>query len=414
MNSTHHVLIIGFVWPEPDSSAAGSRMLQLIDLFIRQGWKVTFASTALASDYMVDLDKIGVAQERIVLNDSGFDTFVKQLNPSIVLFDRFMTEEQFGWRIAENCPNALRILDTEDLHCLRHARHLAIKEDREFSTSDLFSDIAKREVASILRSDISLMISEVEIDLLRNFFKVDSTLLHYLPFLLKPINRNNIAWSTFEEKKDFVFVGNFHHEPNRDAMLYLKEHIWPQIRKKLPNAIMKVYGAYLPPRIAQLHKPEFGFYIMGRAQSSMEVVENAKVVLAPLRFGAGIKGKLTEAMICGTPSVTTSIGAESMHGELDWNGIIVNSPEDFAIAAVTLYQDAEMWDTSRENGIEIINQRFQASKFETQFIVYIQDVISNLENRRLENFTGAMLLHQTMAATKYMSRWIEVKSRLSE
>ena len=66
----------------------------------------------------------------------------------MVLFDRFMMEEQFGWRVVENCPNALRLLDTEDLHCLRQARQLALKEDRTFTTEDLFSDIAKREIAS--------------------------------------------------------------------------------------------------------------------------------------------------------------------------------------------------------------------------------------------------------------------------
>ena len=132
------VLIIGFVWPEPNSSAAGSRMMQLIQLFKEQGWKVTFACAAASSPYMADIASMGVEVREIVLNDSGFDIFVKELGPFIVLFDRFMVEEQFGWRVAEQCPDALRILDTEDLHCLRHGRRMALKEEREFVKEDLF------------------------------------------------------------------------------------------------------------------------------------------------------------------------------------------------------------------------------------------------------------------------------------
>ena len=88
------------------------------------------------------------------------------------MFDRFMMEEQFGWRVDKYCPNALKILDTEDLQCLRNARHDAHKAGREFSHSDLHSDIAKREIAAILRSDISLIISHYEMQLLNDVFKV--------------------------------------------------------------------------------------------------------------------------------------------------------------------------------------------------------------------------------------------------
>ena len=122
MIGNQHVLIIGFVFPEPNSSAAGGRMVQLISIFKQHSFDVTFASPAMDSDFMVDLESLCVAKKTIALNCSSFDVFVKELNPSIVLFDRFMMEEQFGWRVAENCPDALRLLDTEDLHCLRLAR----------------------------------------------------------------------------------------------------------------------------------------------------------------------------------------------------------------------------------------------------------------------------------------------------
>ena len=227
------LLIIGFVWPEPNSSGAGTRMLQLIEVFLKQDWKITFASAASDSEFMFDVTSLGVEKVAIAINDSGFDDFVKALNPTIVLFDRFMVEEQFGWRVAEHCPNALRVLDTIDLHSLRLARQKAAKERVEFHLDDLYSDTAKREIASILRCDISLLISEVEMELLQKHYKVDRSLLYYLPFLVDAIDQDTMqSWFPFKDRKDFIFIGNFLHEPNWNAVQYLKESIWPLIRKE--------------------------------------------------------------------------------------------------------------------------------------------------------------------------------------
>ena len=413
MNQVQKLLIIGFVWPEPNSSAAGGRMIQLILLFKAQGFSITFASPAQNSDFMVDLQEYEVEKKSIELNNSSFDVFIKELNPDVVLFDRFMMEEQFGWRVAENCPDALRLLDTEDLHCLRLSRQKAFKENRSFSIADLFvEEVAKREIASILRCDLSLMISEFEMELLESAFKIDKALLHYLPFLLEPIDDTEIKRiPSFEERKDFIFIGNFLHEPNWNAVQYLKDTIWPLIKKRLPEAVLNVYGAYPSQKVLQLHNSKDGFLIMGRANDAQEVVQEARVVLAPLRFGAGIKGKLLEAMQCGTPSITTSIGSESMHGDMPWNGFITDDIVNFVDTAVQLYQDKEIWGRAQQNGITIINQRYSKGLFETDFRTKIEFLRSNLQQHRLHNFMGAMLQHHTLKSTKYMSRWIEEKNK---
>jgi hypothetical protein len=413
MNVKQSVLIIGFVFPEPNSSAAGGRMVQLISIFKEQGFEVTFASPAMESDYMVDLEALGVSKKSIALNCSSFDVFIKELNPTIVLFDRFMMEEQFGWRVAENCPDALRLLDTEDLHCLRLARQKAFRENRSFSTDDLLvEDVAKREIASILRCDVSLMISEYEMELLHAIFKIDTDLLYHLPLLLEPITVSTIQnLPSFEERKNFVFIGNFLHEPNWNGVQYLKEIIWPPIRKHMPEAVLEIYGAYPSQKVLQLHKPAEGFHIMGRANDALDVVKNARAVLAPLRFGAGIKGKLLEAMQCGTPSVTTTIGAESMHGDLPWNGFIADDAPIFADKAVELYQDKILWLKAQERGFEIIERRYLKSLFENDFIQHIKKVQTHLKQYRLHNFMGTMLQHHTLTSTKYMSRWIEEKNK---
>ena len=405
-------MIIGKVWPEPSSSAAGSRTLQLINLFLEQNWQVSFACAASESDYSFDLKSLGISTLHIVLNDSSFDDLVKNMQPHMVLFDRFTSEEQFGWRVAQNCPNALRILDTIDLHCLRLARQEAIKQNRDFSLLDLNSDFAKREIASIYRSDVSLMISDYEMDLLINHFKIDNSLLHYVPFLLDPILKKDNQWPSFSEREHFLSIGNFLHEPNWDAVLYLKQFIWPLIRKQLPKAEIHIYGAYPSKKVFDLNNIKEGFLIKGRADSVERVMKKTKVCLAPLRFGAGIKGKLIDAMQYGVPSVTTDIGAEAMHGEFPWNGIIANQPHKFAEAAVELYTNEIKWQEAVENGAQILNNFFQKSNHSDLLIDKLLILKNQLKSHRSSNFIGEMLMHHTVMGTKYMSLWIEAKNKL--
>lgn len=413
MNSKiQHIIIIGTVWPEPGSSAAGSRTLQLIEQFQKQNWKITFACAAADSDHMINFNSYGIDKVTIELNSNSFDEFIKQLKPDIVLFDRFMMEEKFGWRVAENCPDALRILDTIDLHCLRLARQTAFKEKRDFKAEDLFSDVAKREIASIYRCDCTIMISIFEMELLQNHFKIPTELLHYTPFLLDPITENDTqTWPSFEERKHFVTIGNFLHEPNWNAVLFLKEEIWPLIRQQLPEAELYIYGAYASPKVNQLHQPKEGFFIKGRAASAKEVMLSARICLAPLRFGAGLKGKLIDAMECGTPSVTTTIGAEAMHGGLNWAGVVTNGVNDFVNGAVNLYTDKEAWLKAQRQGVHIINEVFNKECHSKLLIDHINNLKEKLYIHRQTNFVGAMLMHHTISGTKYMSRWIEEKNK---
>jgi len=413
MNQAKKLLIIGFVWPEPNSSAAGGRMMQLISIFKKDGFEITFASPALDSDFMVDLSDFGVEKKSIELNNSSFDDFIMELNPDVVLFDRFMIEEQFGWRVAENCPKAIRLLDTEDLHCLRTARQKAFKQNRIFELMDLLSEeVAKREIASILRCDLSYIISEFEMKILKDVFKIDSGLLQYLPFLVDEMSEEDlIKLPSFKERKNFVFIGNFLHEPNWNTVQYLKETIWPSIKKQFPEAVLEVYGAYPSQKVLQLHQPKNGFFIMGRAEDANEVVKKARVVLAPIRFGAGLKGKLLEAMQCGTPSVTSTIGAEAMHANLPWNGFVSDDIEEFAKQAISLHQDENLWSQSQKNGVTIINQCYQKEKCSEGLIFAVNSLLNDSESHRLYNFMGSLLQHHTLKSTKYMAKWIEAKNK---
>ena len=407
----HSLLIIGQTFPEPTTTAAGGRMLQLIEMFISHGYAITFASSASSSEKSFNLDSIGVATQQIAINDSSFDDFVRQLNPTLVLFDRFITEEQFAWRVTQSCPKALKILDTEDLHFLRKARQQALKDATDVKDANLFTETAKREIASILRCDLSLIISEFEMKLLTDTFAVSKEILYYLPFMVTKLPDSS-NFPEFEQRTNFMTIGNLLHGPNVDSVLYLKKEIWPLIKKQLPQAQLYIYGNYAPQHILELHNQKQGFYIMGWADSVAHVMQKARVCLAPLRFGAGLKGKLLDAMLYGTPGVTTSIGAEGMYGDLPMPGVIADTPERFAELSVAIYSNKIKWQENAQRGVEIIKERYNGKAISRDFMTRLDALKTNLKLHRQAHFIGQILQHQSLQASKYLSKWIEEKNKV--
>ncbi|MDC1363023.1 glycosyltransferase family 4 protein [Flavobacteriaceae bacterium] len=408
MNS---LLIIGQTFPEPTTTAAGGRMLQLIEMFTSHGYGITFASSASSSEKSFNLNSIGVTTQQIVINDSSFDDFVRQLNPTIVLFDRFVTEEQFAWRVTQSCPKALKILDTEDLHFLRKARQQALKDAIDVKDANLFTETAKREIASILRCDLSLIISEFEMKLLADTFAVSKEILYYLPFMVTKLPDSS-NFPEFEQRNNFMTIGNLLHGPNVDSVLYLKKEIWPLIKKQLPQAQLYIYGNYAPQHILELHNQKQGFYIMGWADSVAHVMQKARVCLAPLRFGAGLKGKLLDALLYGTPGVTTSIGAEGMYGDLLTPGVIADTPEAFAELSVAIYSDKIKWQQNAQRGVEIIKARYNGKAIAKDFMTRLDALKINLKLHRQSHFVGQILQHHSLQASKYLSKWIEEKNKV--
>src|SRR5690606_30232701 len=421
------VLFIGLVWPEPQSSAAGTRIVQLVQLFRCAGYEICFASAASKSSFSYPLSQEGVQEVQIQLNDSRFDSFVATLQPHIVIFDRFVTEEQYGWRIREQCPAACTVLDTEDLHFLRRSRQEAFKKD---AAINYYNDVTIREIAAILRCDLSLIISRQEMELLLTKFRIPADLLYYLPFLevtvdeeykidaakysYNVVTRREIAailrcdlsliisrqemellltkfripadllyylpfleatvdeakqnnWPDFEQRKHFVFIGNFLHEPNWHSVRVLKESIWPKLRKQVPDAELHVYGAYPTEKVYQLHRPQEKFFIKGRAEDARKTLEAYRVLIAPIPFGAGVKGKFIDAMQAGTPSVTTTVGAEAMSIDGTWNGFIEDDPANFSDKSAQLYQHSKIWYQAQEKGIDILHATSNKEQFEKPF-----------------------------------------------
>lgn len=403
------ILVIGYVWPEPKSSAAGSHMMSILRLFKQQGWQVEFASPAQETEHMIDLATEGVSRRAITLNCESFDNYITEFEPDIVLFDRFMMEEQFGWRVDKHCPEALKILDTEDLQCLRHARHQAVKAGREVTREDLFCDLAKREIAAILRCDLSLIISSYEIELLVDTYRVDRSLLFHLPFMVD-LEECPDTTLPYSERKHFITIGNFRHAPNWDMVLHLQS-MWSKIRRQIPDAECHVYGSYPPPKATALNNPETGFLIKGWVEDAYAVMEKSRVCLAPIRFGAGIKGKLLDAMIMQTPSVTSTIGSEGMYQDESWPGKVVDNEDEFIAAAVKLYRDEQSWQQAHDSAHILLESRYNGNILGLALLDAIKTIEQDIQQHRLNNFTGAMLKHHTMMSTQYMSQWIEAKNK---
>lgn len=394
-------LIIGKVWPEPSSTAAGRRTCDIITALQLEGWQLHFACSAQQGAHALDLALLNVQTHRIAVNDAGFDSWVQTLAPDVVIFDRFMTEEQFGWRVAQHCPQALRVLDTSDLHCLRLARQEALKHG---GVPQLHNETALREIASIYRSDLTLMISDFEMQVLQREFSIAEDLLAYWPFAVPPLAEP----ASVEARQHFILIGSFLHPPNLDAARWCKQSIWPQIRAALPQAELHCYGSYGDRYAGELHAPKQGFHFRGRAEDALQTMAQYRINLAPLRYGAGLKGKVFDGFQSGTPTVMTPIAAEGIGPLADWSHA---EPEAFVAAAVQLYRDASAWQARQAAERALCEARFSAAHWQPQLVQTLRQAIESRESRRQQNFIGQMLQHHHHRSTEFMSRWIEAKNQ---
>src|SRR5690606_152398 len=283
--------------------------------------------------------------------------FLANLLPDIVVYDRFITEEQFSWRVKQLFPNIVSVLDTEDLHFVRRARTTAFKTntDVNYDTQDCY-----RELSSIYRSDLSIIISKFEYNLLINHFNIPSKQLLYLPFIETEISsETKDKLLDFNIRKNFMFIGNFIHEPNYQTVLQLKK-IWTSIKKRLPNTQIHIYGAYASQKVLQLNNANDGFIIKGKADDVNQIMQQYRVLVAPIPFGAGLKGKFVDGFKNGLPNVTSKIGSEGMFVE-NWGGFIAETETDFVEAVCKLYQDEAEWNRAVANGFDILNKQFSVN-----------------------------------------------------
>jgi glycosyltransferase involved in cell wall biosynthesis len=249
---------------------------------------------------------------------------------------------------------------------------------------------------------------------------VPPRLLHHCRFLIN--SKTSTPPPAYAERKDFITIGNFRHAPNWDAVLTLRNKIWPSIRKQIPGVKCHVYGAYLPPKAKQLENKQLGFQVHGFVEDAENAIRSARILLAPINFGAGIKGKLVDAMKCSTPSVTTPIGSEGLTTHQEkvtdspaWPGAICDiseNTEEFISSAIALYQDENHWLENSQRCEPYFNSLFDYAEQSKHLLEKLYQVLADLSQHRNKHFFGQVLQHHTTSSTKYMSQWIEAKSKL--
>lgn len=432
---SRNILFVGTVFPEPVSSAAGVRTESLLEDFRSRGDRILFTSPSDQNQFSGALRERGIETHQIGPNDPTFDSIVREFRPDIAIFDRFNLEEQFAWRVAEQAPGAIRVLDTIDLHFVRRWRGEKLKrflhtpngyaEGASISDGNLqslfFADVEEtddclREVAAIFRSDLTLILSSFELDLLKERFQVPASLLLELGFSYPTPDREKRR--DFSERKNFVSIGNFRHLPNRDSAFWMARALWPKMREQLAalgdrETELHLYGAYPPKEIMALDDPKGRFRVFGPAENAIETLCGYRALLAPLRFGAGIKGKITDAWSAGIPVVTTPIGAEGMVVRaLDFAGKVARSEDEFVDAAVAVLAseaDQRKLISAGDQSLENLyspetNRRALFEKL---------DSLADGEALRLareSNRVGRILRSELHARTKYFSKWIEAKN----
>lgn len=399
-HSPKHVLVIARGWPQPN---AGDHVLQVLERLQAHGWRVTFASPAAAP-----AQPSGFTEQAVAADDS-FAGVVGSLAPDMVLFEHFSLEEQFGWRVEQHCPDALRVLDVGALQSLSEARQVLLRQRLTFgldpndfralfatSGPDLYRQMAPaettlRELAAILRSDLSLVASDAEIDLLVNGFAVPPDLLHECPPMLEPRDAMPRA---FSERTHVASLVDFRHAHDWDAVMWMKHNLWPMVRRRLPDAQLHIHGPDLPAKARALHDPEGGFLVLEHSADALAVLGQARVCLAPLRAGSGVNGALASALLAGTPAVTTPIGAEALHGGLPWPGLVSATAEGLAQAVATLYNDETRWNQARDDARRLLGARFDPRRNGQALLQRLEHTLTDLPAQRLYNFTGAMLRYR--------------------
>lgn len=405
MNAPAQAIYFVNLWPEPQSSAAGVRTHEISHFIQRLGYQVIGVAPGAMSQHSEAWEKTGVTTLSCDPNSSAATENLKTLSPDVVIYDRFYTEEKYGWRARELWPDALHVIDTSDLHCLRGARQKALAAGQDVGVGtivphdDFFDEEFLREMASLHRADVCLVVSKFEAEWLERQGFEKKRVCH-LPFSSKA----DAVLKPQTDRRGYCFLGNYRHAPNVDAVRWLASELWPVLRKSLPSAELHLYGAYPTQAISQLHGRN-GIFSHGFVENHRQAIAHHQVLLAPLRFGAGIKGKVLEAWATGTPVLGTPLAFESMG-----SGFPEFTDAAGFVDQIFNLQTPKCWDENVERGLRQLENDFAREAIFNTFTEFVASSRKHLPEIR-KSLTGRLLRHHGAQSLKYFSLWIEEKNR---
>ena len=347
------MLIIDATTPTPDQDAGSVTAYYFQKIFIELGFKVVFVP-----ENLLHLGHYTEAQQALGV-ECLYAPYVTSIEAylgkhggefDVVLLYRAWTAHNHIDAVKRHCPRAKVIFDTVDLHYLREGREAALS-----GSSELAARAARtREVEFDLmrRADATILLSQSEVELLHS--EDPHLRLHNVPLLLEiPGSRR-----PFCERSDIIFIGGYQHTPNVDAVDHFIENIWPMVRDRLPDARFLIVGSKMPERFRTLAAHDPRVVAVGFVNDIAPWFDACRVAVVPLRYGAGIKGKIGTSASYGVPSVATTIAIEGM-GLVDGeNAVVADDPIFFADRVVRLYEDEALWSRVSAGGLAFVETHY--------------------------------------------------------
>ena len=347
---TRHVLICSPVMPEFDRESGSRRIFHIIMLLQAAGWSVTFlADKMTAGDrYTRVLQQMGVMVYAGEKSRHAGDEYLPDLRQLITMTHFDLAIIAF-WHYAEalrpifreSSPHTRVIVDSIDLHFMRFAREVFYQTTAtERTLKRHYGDIVRRELNSYAAADAVLTVSDKEADLINDLMADDQH-----AFAVPDMEAIPVSTVPFTARRGILFVGNFRHDPNRDAVQHLLQDILPHIPPKLLEAHpLYIVGNALDESVASLADDHPNIHMIGWVPTLRPYLEKVRISVAPLRYGAGTKRKVIDALMMGTPTVATSIGAEGFDLQHETHVLIADAPAAFAQAMIRLLEDQSLWE----------------------------------------------------------------------
>ncbi len=353
-----NILIVEACMITPDQDAGSVRMLNLLRILRDEGHHVIFVADNLDGNakYATMLTKLGVevlygefaGSVRKVLRERG---------PSLatIVFCRYYIAAQYVSSVRSLAPHAQIIFDTVDLHFVREEREAALLGNAAMIRSAALT--RTRELSVIERSDVTIVVSDVEKRLLSRITPLAR--IDIISTINEPVEHE----AHFTGRSGVLFVGGFRHPPNLDAIKWYVSEVLPRLRKLLPTIVTTIVGSNMPPEISALRCD--GLLVKGFVSDIAPLLNNSRVSIAPLRYGAGIKGKINEAMNHGVPVVATTCAIEGMRLSDGRDVLVADDAEAFAQAIARLHQDQALWELLSFGGRANVRAHFSTEAART-------------------------------------------------
>ncbi|MDP6096596.1 MAG: glycosyltransferase [Gammaproteobacteria bacterium] len=365
-STAERVLIIDERMIMPDNDSGSLRMFSILKILMNLAYKITFMTNNLEyqAHYSRQLQRIGVELQYHPYVES-IESYLREFGNrfSVVILSRVNVAASHIDDVRSYCPNAQVIFDTVDLHFLREQREAKIAEDT--ALMEKANKRKEQELGIARKSDVTVVVSPVELDLL----KQEDAAIDVA--LLSNIHINYETSYNFDQRKDILFIGGFEHPPNGDAMEYFIAKIFPLIIAQRPEICIYILGSHPPEEL--LARESKNIIVTGFVSDIEPYFSRIKLSVAPLRFGAGVKGKINSSMSFGVPVVATTIAAEGM-GLVDGEDVLIgDTADDFARQVLLAYDDRELWQSLSDAGKSNIEKYFSFSVAEQQ----LQKILSS-------------------------------------